>query len=116
MKNKKKNENYLNYIPYKNEKIQWKKTDRGIVQLEIKRDGIADKIVRKFFKTPHKMLLDMDELGSFVWNVIDGNRDIYEISLLVSDKFGEKAEPIYNRLAAYINILKNNNFIELKRR
>ena len=39
-------------------------------------------------------------------------KTIYEISQLVKDEFKEESEPLYERLIQYINILKNNKFIE----
>ena len=42
---------------------------------------------------------------------MDGQRSIYEIGALVKEKFGEKAEPLYPRLAQYMKTLHNNHFI-----
>ncbi len=52
-------------------------------------------------------------MGSFIWKQIDGKKTIYEIALLVKDRYQEEAEPLYDRLIQYINILKNNKFIDL---
>ena len=51
-------------------------------------------------------------MGSFIWNHIDGEKSIYEISQLIKDEFKEEAEPLYERLIQYMNILKNNKFID----
>ena len=105
-------ENYLDYIPKKSDKIQWKALDNGLIQIIKPRDSLLDKAVRKIFFTPDKFVIDLDEMGSFIWRHIDGERNIYEISLIVKDKFKEKAEPLYERLIQYMNILKNNGFID----
>ena len=109
----KKKENYLDYIPLKSEKIDWRKRDDGLTQLIIYRDSLLDKIMRKLFFTPDKYVVDLDSLGSFVWHSIDGKKSVYEISKLVKDEFGEAAEPLYDRLIEYMIILKNNKFIKL---
>ena len=108
-----KKENYLDYIPLKLEKIDWRKRDDGLTQIIIYRDSLLDKIIRKLFFTPDKYVVDLDSLGSFVWDSIDGEKSVYEISELVKAEFGEDAEPVYDRLIKYMAILKNNNFIEL---
>ncbi|MBW4829064.1 MAG: PqqD family protein [Clostridiaceae bacterium] len=109
----KKKENYLDYIPLKSEKIDWRKREDGLTQLIIYRDSLLDKIVRKLFFTSDKYVVDLDSLGSFVWDSIDGKKSVYEISKLVKAEFGEDAEPIYDRLIEYMIILKNNKFIKL---
>ncbi len=105
-------ENYLDYIPKKSDKIHYEELENGLVQLIIYRDSLFEKMVRKLFFTPDKYVVDLDKLGSFIWNHIDGKRSIYEISLLVKDEFKEEAEPLYERLIQYMNILRNNKFID----
>ncbi len=100
-------------VPVKSEKLDWEIKDDEVVQLIIKRDKLIDRIVRKLFYTPNKTVIDLDKMGSLVWKHIDGNRNVYELSQIVKAEFGEKAEPLNERLFTYINILKNNNFIKL---
>lgn len=111
MKNKK--ENFFEFVPVKVNGMDWKKNKDEVVQLIVWKDKIIDKIVRKFFDTPEKTIVDLDEIGSFVWESIDGNRNIFEISQLMKDNFGKKVEPLNERLITYIKILKNNKFIKL---
>lgn len=110
----KKSDNFLDLVPVKNESQQWQYNDNNMVQIIIPRDGILDKIVRFIFKTPKVMKIDLDELGTIVWTSIDGNKTVEEIGKIVKLKFGEKAEPLYQRLGTYINILRNNKFITLE--
>ena len=105
-------ENYLDYIPKKSDKIQWQELDNGLIQIIKPRNSLLDKIVRKLFFTPDKFVVDLDEMGSFIWKHIDGKNNIYEISLLLKDEFKEKAEPLYERLIQYMNILKNNGIVD----
>lgn len=111
---KAKNKNFLEAIPVKSEKIGWQETEDGLVQLIIYRNGRLDKILRKIFKTPNKMTIDLDEIGSCVWKCIDDSRNIFEISKLLENDLGQKVEPINERLITFIKILKNNNFINLE--
>lgn len=113
-KRKKKQGNYLDYIPKKSDRIDWKEKEDGLIQIIIYRDSLFEKIVRKLFFTPDRYKLDLDEMGSFIWNHIDGKRNIYEIGQLVENEFKDEAEPLYERLAKFMNILINNKFIEFK--
>jgi hypothetical protein len=105
-------QNYLDYIPKKSDKIQWRESEKGLIKIIKPRNSLMDKIIRKLFLTPDKFVIDLDEMGSFICRHIDGKRNIYEISQLVKDEFKESAEPLYERLIEYMNILKNNKFID----
>jgi hypothetical protein len=39
---------------------------------------------------------------------------VEDIAQLVKAEFGEKAEPLYDRLVKYLQILHNNGFIRFK--
>ena len=111
----KKDDNFLELVPKIKEGQDWVEDERGLVKIIIVRDGILEKIIRPFLKTPRTMKIDLDKLGSLVWKSIDGLRTIEEIGLIVKDEFGEDAEPLYERLAAYVNILRNNKFISIEK-
>lgn len=110
---KKNQPNYLDQIPKKSNHIQWEEKEDGLVQLIIYRDSLLDRAVRKLLFTPDRFVIDLDGMGSFIWKQIDGKKTIYEIAQLVKAKYQDEAEPLYDRLIHYINILKNNKFIDL---
>jgi len=56
----------------------------------------------------------LDEVGSFVWNIIDGKLSFGEISKKMSKEFGESIEPVNDRLGQFINSLRQYNFITFK--
>ncbi|QIB27968.1 PqqD family protein [Caloranaerobacter azorensis] len=112
----KKSVNFLELVPQKNNTFKWEVDDEGLVQIIIPRNGVLDRIVRVFFKTPEVMRIDLDPIGSCVWKAIDGQRNIQDIANILKEEFGDKAEPLYERLGTYMNILRNNKFITLEKR
>ncbi|MGF7060699.1 PqqD family protein [Brassicibacter mesophilus] len=108
-----KNKNFLEMVPRRVEKVKWIVLDNGKVQIVIDRNGFFDKLVRFFAKTPEVMRIDLDEYGSYVWKAIDGEKTTYEICEILKSEFGKDVEPLYERFGTYINILKNNKFIEI---
>lgn len=112
MTKKNESKNYLDFIPMKSEKIQYKEEEGGNIQLIVPRTSFFDKVAIKFFFSPEAFKIDLDDMGSFIWNNIDGEKNVYEIGELVKERFGEDAEPLYERLAEYLNILMNNKFIK----
>ena len=113
MKNKKNVGNYLSRIPKRNETISWKEDEKGVITLEIENKGVMNRICQKLFKKPKISYVHLDELGSFVWLLIDGKTNIGDMGVSVKEHFGEKAEPLYEKLAKYFQILKSYNFIVL---
>lgn len=109
-----KNENYLDKIPEKKEKLRWKADEKDIVTLEIDNVGIFNRIAQKLLKKPKISYIHLDEMGSFIWSLIDGEKTIHEISCYVSDHFKEKANPLYERLIKYFKILESYGFIKFK--
>ena len=109
---KKNTENYLEKIPCRTEGINWTSDDAGIVTLEIENKGFANKICQLLFKKPKISYIHLDEIGSFVWPIIDGKKNIIELGEAVDKEIGEKANPLYERLAKYFQILESYGFIK----
>ena len=106
-------ENYLERIPKRAENIVWT-LDENSVTLEIENKGVFNRIAQKLFKKPKISYIHLDEMGSFIWPLLDGKKDIVELGKLVETEFGEKASPLYERLAKYFQILESYEFIEWK--
>lgn len=113
MKKKKEKENYLERIPVRTE-INWSQDENGIVTLNIENKGIFNKIAQKLLKKPKTSYIHLDETGSFVWSILDGEKTILDIGEPVEEKFGEAAHPIYERLAKYFQILESYGFVRFK--
>jgi len=109
-------ENFLENVPVKNNKIGWSKDENGVVTLEIENTGVFNKIAQKLFKRPKISFVHLDEMGSFVWPLIDGESDIETIGKAVDEHFGEKAHPLYERLAKYFQILASYGFVTFAER
>lgn len=113
-KKQKNKQNYLDFVPVMNPDFSWKTDEEGIVTVTVIRKGIFDKIAQTIFRRPKSSQIRLDELGSFIWQKIDGERTIYDISIFVKEEFGEKAEPLLKRLIQFFEILKDNHFVSFK--
>ena len=108
---KKKNENYLDYVPVCAPGHSWDCNEKKLVVIHVENKGFYNRLAQKLFKRPKVSHITLDEFGSFVWKEMDGKRTIYEIGLLVKGQFGDKAEPLYERLAQYFQTLYRNHLI-----
>lgn len=111
MKRKSNNENFLERIPVLNPNIRWNTDKDNIVTLEIDNKGFYNRIAQKFFKRPPVTYIHLDKTGSFVWPLIDGKKDIITLGVSVKEHFGDEAEPLYERLAKFFQILESYKFI-----
>lgn len=107
----KKGENYLDRTPLRKEQIAWTE-EQGQVTLEQPNVGWHNRLAQIFFKKPKISYVHLDELGSFVWPLLDGNHTVGEIGNKLEQQFGEKANPIYPRLCKYIQLLESYQFIQ----
>lgn len=108
---KKSTENYLERRPYRANGLVWTADEEGIVTLAIENKGIMNRIAQKIFRKPKISYIYLDELGSFLWQRFDGTKTLIDLGKEVEDQFGEKAHPLYERLAKYVQILDSYHFV-----
>ena len=109
--NKKKDHNYLEKVPVRKPEFSWKEDGQGIVTVDMVHKGIFDKLAQKLWVTPKVSHVKLDRFGSFVWKQMDGNRNIIDIGVLVREEFADQAEPLYERLAEFVKMLRDNRFV-----
>lgn len=107
---KKKEENFLDYIPRHNVLYPYEEKG-GHVEVLVENKGFFNKIAQTLFKKPRHSRIELDEFGSFVWKQMDGEKSVYEIGKAVSARFGKKAEPLYERLSRFVKVLHDNHFV-----
>lgn len=110
---KKNSKNYLEFVPIR--KVGRFSEENGVITLEIENKGVFNRVAQKLLKKPKISYIHLDEMGSFVWPLIDGERNITDIGVFVKEHFGEKAEPLYERLAKYFKVLESYGFVEFKK-
>ena len=53
----------------------------------------------------------LDSFGSHVWLRCDGQKTVGEIGHSLQKRFGDRVEPVYDRLAVFIRRLERDRFI-----
>jgi hypothetical protein len=105
--------NLLELIPDQN--ILSEKTEDGLyVLLKPKyRHPWMVKHILPRLKSPHYKI-KLDDIGSFIWGLCDGKKTVKEISGKLKEKFGDKVEPLYERLGDFFQNLEKNKFITFR--
>lgn len=104
--------NYLEKIPACPESVQWTRDEKGMVTLDIENTGWVNRLAQKFFHKPRVSHIHLDEMGSFIWPLMDGKKDLLALGVEVKEHFGEKADPLYERLAKFFQILDSYGFVQ----
>lgn len=106
--------NYLEKVPMRAGHILWETAEDGKVTLSFENTGWANRIAQNFFRRPRVSYVHLDEMGSFIWPLLDGQKSIIDLGKLVDAHFGEEAHPLYERLARYFQIMDSYHFITWK--
>jgi hypothetical protein len=65
---------------------------------------------RPYFK------IKLDDVGSYIWELCDGKKTVKDVAECLQNEFGEKVEPLYDRLALFLQSLEKNHFIFFKKK
>lgn len=112
-KSEKKDDNFLLYIPIKKHQ-RWDVRD-GKVYLIFEHNRAVEKLVRWLVKKPNVSDIELDDVGSTVWQLIDGERTVYDIGQELLSRYGESCQPVYERLIMYIRYLNRKAWIAFDR-
>lgn len=82
------------------------------VKLLIKNPSFIEKIFfRNQLEKPYK--IDLDEIGSFIWQNCNGKNKVKDIILIAENEFKEKVAPADERVILFINQMNKNKLIKL---
>jgi hypothetical protein len=105
--------NLLDLIPAR--KIQFEESGDGLITLL--KPKFKNKFLVKYLlpriKKPN-FRIKLDTFGSFVWKQCDGNNSVEQIGNLLQSHFKEDIEPVYDRLALFMQSLVKYKFITYK--
>ena len=114
MKTNKKQENFLEFVPVRN--FNWtlsEETNKVVVERPKFDNAFLKKNLLPYFKKQN-FNVNLDEFGSYVWQQIDGEKNIYEIANVLEKKYGEKVQPVYERISQFIKHLYQQRFVLYK--
>lgn len=53
----------------------------------------------------------LDEVGSLAWNQLDGRRTVGEVAAVLREQFGERVEPVEERLGVLLQSLHRGGVV-----
>lgn len=76
--------------------------------------GRVGRLLRSFLN-PKPVRVRLDDVGASVWRLCDGRRSVYEIGEALRHEFGDRIEPLYDRLSTFVLHMKRNELIDFKK-
>lgn len=93
---------------------EFEKNEDGLVIVLFKntKPSFIEKLFfKKLIGKPYK--IDLDEIGSYIYQICDGKFNTEEIIIKVKEHFGEKVEPAEPRVLKFVEQLNKNKLITL---
>ncbi len=96
--------NLLDLYPVR--KVEWEEKKDGTVFLKKPKSGarMITWFIQKCGRSPF-LRIHLDEFGTSVWHLCTGDRTVEDIGKVLHGRFGQKIEPVYDRLGAFIKML-----------
>ncbi len=102
----------LNSRPARNEQLEWEKNDDGEVQIHVSRqDSWKIRLLSKMFYIPKERKITLDELGTEVWTLCNGNTTVGQMIETLSKKYQLNRKEAEVSLLTYLKTLGQKRFI-----
>lgn len=107
--------NFLELIPCHKSEFCYHQEDDGKITVLQEYEGMLYYFRHKLMHKAKGTRVHLDELGSYIWNLMDGQRSLINIADILKKQFGEKVEPLYSRLVIYVSTLEGYGVVELRK-
>lgn len=99
--------------PVRNPAVKWEKNEKGEVVLKVKLAPSKPGLFSGFVKRPTERKYVLDEVGSYVWELLDGERTVGDVAELLAQRFKLHLREAQASLLAYLRILAERGLIRL---
>ena len=106
-------------VPVRNAAVQWSREAReaGGPELSLlripRRSDRLGRMVAALFQVPEVRKLELDEIGSDVWEWCDGTRNVAAVTGAVCEKYRLNRRQAEASVAAYLKILQERRLIAI---
>jgi hypothetical protein len=101
----------LSCKPVKNEEVNCEEEDGKIVLIYPKNFTRFERFLHRHLGGPQSIRRPLDEKGTFIWRMCDGEHNVHEICLATYKEFKEDIEPVLRRVMGFLEVLLKLNLI-----
>lgn len=99
--------------PVRNPAVEWERDEKGEVVLTVKLAPSKPGLFSGFVKGPGEKKYVLDEVGSYVWELLDGERTIGDVAELLAQHFKLHRREAQASLLAYLRMLAERGLVRL---
>ncbi len=101
-------------LPIPNPIVEWEKDEAGLVTLIYKKNfGKFEKWLHSKIGGPENIRRPLDEPGSRIWVLMDGEHTVAEICMIIDQEFKEEMSPVFKKVRHFLEQLLILNLIIL---
>jgi len=103
--------------PVRNPDVEWEEDPRThrITLVYPKEFTAGERALKRVFRAVEEIRRPLDEPGSDIWRMCDGEHDIADICSEVDAKYKESMEPVLTRVSDFIKVLADKGLVRLRR-
>ena len=107
-------EKSLASVPVRNELLEFEEDEKGLVSIKIPRkDTCWVKVMSKIMYVPSSKVFSLDEVGSYVWRMCDGQTTVKELMEDFQEKFKLSRKEAEISIVAFLRMLAQKGIIGL---
>ena|SRR5579883_1946124 len=100
--------------PVRNSNLSWEKRESGDTLLTIPQNEKVGRVTRamaKWMKVPTERHVELDEVGSFVWDLCDGNNTVETIVQKTGRQYKMNRREAEISVTTFLQMLHERNFV-----
>jgi hypothetical protein len=102
----------MNSRPARNELLQWERNDKGEAQIKVTRQETWKvRLLSKLFYVPKDRTITLDEVGSEVWQMCNGQTSVAQMIDSLKDKYKLDRKEAEVSLLSYLKTLGQKRFV-----
>lgn len=102
----------MKLFPLRNQLITWEVDDKGEASLVVpQKDKLWVRLASKLFMLPNKRVIVLDSIGTYVWQMCDGQHTISQMIKGVQTQYKLTRKEAETSLFTFIQQLGKRNFI-----
>ncbi len=99
-------------LPVRNPGLKWVANDEGYAAVTLpRRNDLTGKALAWMFFVPESKPVILDEVGTFVWKLCDGEHSLSEIATLLCKEYKEGRKEMETSLVEYMKLLGKRGMI-----
>lgn len=105
----------LSAIPIRNEEVEWEEEDGRVVLIYPKNFTRFERFLHRHVGGPENIRRPLDDKGTFIWKMCDGDHNVHEICKDIYKEFKEDIEPVVRRVWGFLETLLKLGLITLEK-